>query len=243
MMATVTIPSPSRPRADSEHDRGVISRGGGEWRVVFRGVDWETYSKLVDSCPEGSPLRLAFDGKDLEIMTKGRHHEIFKERLTQLVKEICIEFSIPYSSLGETTWKRPDVARGLEADQSFYFTAEKRALDSASLARKSNDVADYPNPDLAIEVNLSPSQVDRPSIYAALKVTEIWRFDGECLVIERLAPEGTYSAVDRSDFLPLDAQVIQRWLLDDDVFDELVWSQKLRAWIREELAPRVGPPK
>ena len=38
------------------------------------------------------------------------------------------------------------------------------------MARGSNDVADYPNPDLAIEVDISPSQLDRPEIYAKLQV-------------------------------------------------------------------------
>jgi hypothetical protein len=186
---------------------------------------------------------LAFDGRDLEIMTKGRMHEIFKERLTQLVREICIELSVPYSSLGETTWKRPEIERGLEADQGFYFSKEKLAHDSASLAQKSNNVADYPNPDMVIEVDLSPSQVDRPGIYAVLKITEIWRFDGTVLIVERLTPEGAYLAVERSGFLPVDSQDIQRWLLDEDVTDELVWSKKLRAWIRGELTPRADRPR
>jgi len=33
------------------------------------------------------------------------------------------------------------------------------------------NVADYPNPDLAIEVEISLSLIDRPAIYAALSVT------------------------------------------------------------------------
>ena len=39
----------------------------------------------------------------------------------------------------------------------------------------SNDVADYPNPDLMSEVDLSPSKIDRPGIYRALEVAEFWR--------------------------------------------------------------------
>ena len=41
------------------------------------------------------------------------------------------------------------------------------------------DIADYPNPDLAIEIDISPPEVDREGIYKSLKVAEIWRFDGE----------------------------------------------------------------
>ena len=51
---------------------------------------------------------------------------------------------------------------------------------------------------------MSPPKIDRPGIYAALKVAEIWRFDGEQqqLFIERLEDDGTYRTVDRSSFLP-----------------------------------------
>jgi hypothetical protein len=34
----------------------------------------------------------------------------------------------------------------------------------AALARKSKEPADYPNPDLAIEVDVSGPKVDRPAI-------------------------------------------------------------------------------
>ena len=60
--------------------------------------------------------------------------------------------------------------RGLAVDQCYYFEAGKPAAVAAARARKSNDVADYPNPDLAIEVDLSPPEIDRAGIYAALKV-------------------------------------------------------------------------
>ena len=34
-----------------------------ERRVVYRGVDWSFYEQLVDSIPESSPIRVAYDGK------------------------------------------------------------------------------------------------------------------------------------------------------------------------------------
>ena len=62
-------------------------------------------------------------------------------------------------------------------------------------------IADYPNPDLAIEVDVSPSKIDRPGIYAALRVAELWRFDGdhEQVIIERLGADGSYHGTDGSD--------------------------------------------
>ena len=44
-------------------------------------------------------------------------------------------------------------------------------------------------------------RIDRPSIYAASGVAEVWRFDGETLTIERLGPDGRYEEVAASTFL------------------------------------------
>ena len=102
-------------------------------------------------------------------------------------------------------------------------------------------MADYPNPDLAIEVDLSPSKIDRPGIYAALRVAEVWRFDGKRreIVIERLTDDGTYQPVDGSGFLPVRAEEVGRWVLEEDSRDGSPWARGLRAWVRAELAPRL----
>ena len=144
-------------------------------RWIVPGATWDLYDRLSDAIGEGHNIRLAFDGKDLEIMTVGPLHEGLKELLGSFVKELAVGLRVEYMALGQTTWKRADVRRGIEADLCFYFGREKLAAAEAAMARGSNDVADYPNPDLAIEVDLSPSKIDRPSIYKALRVSEIWR--------------------------------------------------------------------
>ena len=105
----------------------------------------------------------------------------------------ALTLGIPRKKLGETTWKRPEIARGIQADQCYYLSADKLAADKAARARKSNDVADYPNPDLAVEIDLSDPKVDRSDIDAQLRVPEVRRLDGESLVIEHLQAHGTYN--------------------------------------------------
>ena len=100
---------------------------------------------------------------------------------------------------------------------------------------------DYPNPDLAIEVDLSPPKADRQSIYLALQVTELWIFDGERLTIRRLGDDGQYHAVERSGFLPLRADQVPRWLLKEDRTDYDAWTQRIRAWAKRTLRKK-GPP-
>ena len=210
-------------------------------RVVIRGVDWTFYEQLVDSIPEGVHIHVDFDGKDLEIVSPSMIHDGSRGllgRVVALVAEVC---EIPIKSAGQTTWKRPEIARGLESDESYFFQAEKLAAVAKSRARRSMKIADYPNPDLAIEVNISPPEIDRPGIYAALKVAEVWRFDGglEQVIIERLGDDGTYHPVEGSAFLPIRAEEIRRWVVEEDSSDESSWARRLRAWARAELVPRL----
>jgi Uma2 family endonuclease len=201
-------------------------------RIVFRNVNWAFYERLVDSIPERSKFHVDYDGRDLELMGKSRKHEIARKRLGLVAETVAQELEVPYRSAGETTWKRPEVERGLEADECYFFLPEKIAADSAALERGSNVIADYPNPDLAIEVDLSPPQVNRAAIYAALRVTEVWRFDGRDVVIDRLTPEGIYTAAAASGFLPITAEEIRRWVVDEANGNEGVWAMRLRAFIR-----------
>ncbi len=209
-----------------------------ERRVVFKNVDWTFYERLVDSIPEGRRIRVNYDGKDLEIMALSPFHDGVKKRLARLVELTAEELEIPCTGLGQTTWKRPEVARGLEADECYYFAAEKLPVVASTLKRGSKNLADYPNPDLGIEIDLSPSKIDRPGIYAALGVAEVWRSGSAGVVVERLDESGTYEPVPASGFLMLTPDEIRRWSLEEDATDGSRWARGLRAWIQAELVPR-----
>jgi Uma2 family endonuclease len=215
----------------------------GERRILIRGLSWDLYDRLSDEIGEGQHIRLAFDGRNLEIMTTGVLHEDFKDLLGRLVNNVTTELDIPCNGGGQTTWKRPEILRGLESDQCYYFTPEKMAAVAEARARKSNAVADYPNPDLAIEVDISPPELDRAGIYAALKVAEVWRFDGESLAIMHLQSDGRYTAVESSQFLPISPDEILRWVAKEDATNKSSWERRLRAWIRDDLAPRFKDDK
>ncbi len=120
----------------------------------------------------------------------------------------------------------------------YYLEPAKIATALAALGRQLNDVAAYPNPDLAIEVDISAPQADRASIYAALGVAELWSFDGETLTIKRLDEHGRYQPVERSGFLRVRADQVPRWLTAEDVSDYGVWIRRVREWAEKELHGR-----
>ena len=54
------------------------------------------------------------------------------------------------------------------------------------------------------------------------------------MIIERLTPGGTYEPVEASGFLPLRAEEIRRWIVEEDTTDESAWARRLRAEIRRK---------
>jgi Uma2 family endonuclease len=210
-------------------------------RVVIRDVTWAVYEQLVDSIPPHAHMHVDFDGTDLEITspTSPVHGESGK-LLGQLAEAVAQVLRVPYKSLGQTTWKRKEIARGLECDECYFFDQHKLAALARAKALKSKNIADYPNPDLCIEVDISPPKIDRAGIYAALRVEELWRFDGdsEQVIIERLGDDGFYHAVDESGFLPIRAEEARRWVVDENSDNQSAWAERLRAWVQTELAPR-----
>jgi Uma2 family endonuclease len=238
-MSTVARQKPSRARA--KRVIRTLEPEDAERRLVFRGVGWEVYDALSNALPEASAIRMIYDGKDLEIVMPSQIHDDFKDLLGLFVHETAAAFRIPIAGGGQTTWKRPEIERGLEADNSFYFRPEKFPIVAEARKRRSMDIADYPNPDMAVEVDISPPAVDREAIYKKLQVAELWYFDGKEVTIEQLGEDGNYSVADQSRFLPVKPAEIRRWLVEEDALDRTAWLLRLRAWLRRIARTRRRP--
>jgi hypothetical protein len=77
-----------------------------EERGVMRDVSWEFYDRLSDAIGEQSHIRVAYDGKDLEIMNLGPKHERSKSRLGFFIYEVAMGLQIEFEPFDSTTWKR-----------------------------------------------------------------------------------------------------------------------------------------
>jgi Uma2 family endonuclease len=192
------------------------------------------------SSESGIGTRVAYDGKDIELMNVGPIHDSIGEILGQFINLIAEELGIDLRGTRSTTWKRRKLKRGIEADLSYYFDPAKLAAYDAALARWSEKIKDYPNPDLAVEVDISRSKIDRAGIYAALQVPEVWRFHDKKISIEQLQLDGTYAPAAPSRFLPVEPDEVTRWALVEDARGSVTWKHTLREWARSELGPRVN---
>ncbi len=195
----------------------------GENRIQFR--------RELGGLPGHSPraigdqqVRIAFDGGRLELVSPGPAHEIFKELAAYLVRTLATELKLTRLGMRSARWERPEAERAIEADATFYLTSEKIAI----AMRWPKSASEYPIPDLAIEIDLRPSKVDREGIYQALRVPEVWRFDGETLRIDRLRSDGSYDDASESGFFGARAEEIAR-LLVAEAADEADFGRQVTA--------------
>jgi Uma2 family endonuclease len=165
-------------------------------RVVLRGVSWDLYQRLVHEV-EGNGHRLTFDQGRLEIMSPSARHENVKTVIARLVEAYGDAMKINVEGLGSTTFAREDLQKGLEPDECYYV-----ANAQAVVGKEELDLTIDPPPDLAIEVDISPPNVKRQPIYAALAVPEIWRYDGTRVIPLHRDRAGGYSPANQSLAFP-----------------------------------------
>lgn len=202
----------------------------GEKRVVLRGVSWELYEALRD-IESSWHVRMTYDEGTLELMSPSEDHEWIKRLVGQMIEAITEELSIPRRSLSATTWKRRDLDKGLEADECYYLLSHTKIR-----TRRGIDLAVDPPPDLALEVDLRPSEINKARIYAALGVPEIWRWENEGLQAYALESNGQYIPRDYSLNLPmLRVKDLEQFLDFEQASDESAWIKVFRVWVRERF--------
>jgi Uma2 family endonuclease len=219
----------------------------GEQRFRISLVSWEKYEQMA-AWFEGRHVRLTYDRGELEIRTVSHRHERYKHLLGRLLDALTEELDIDVHGAGSMTFKREDLERGLEPDECYWIEHEGQMRNKLEY-----DEQNDPSPDLVLEVEISRSALDRMGMYAALKVPEVWRWDGQRLVY-CLLRKGRYheAAVSRS-FPMLAAPEVVRFLNQKGTLGETKLLRAFRPWVREQQAqgwpsapsraPRAKPPR
>jgi len=153
--------------------------------VTFRDVGWDEYEDLLEQVGEADHLRTSFDGGVLQVMTLSPEHEKYVRFVESLMTAIRLRLHINILSFGSTTMRKKRERKGNEPDACFYVQSAGRIGNRMQL-----DFATDPPPDIAVEVDVHHDSRDKLSIYAALAVPEVWRFDGEGLSIYLLEHDG-----------------------------------------------------
>ena len=78
-------------------------------------------------------------------------------------------------------------------------------------------------------------------IYASLRVSEVWRSDGQSIIVAQLQDDGLTLRVARSPSFPwLPLEELSRFLVASATMGETDWIRSFRAWVRTKLAPLVA---
>jgi Uma2 family endonuclease len=194
--------------------------------MVFPNVSWETFERLLDEVGE-SRFRFAYRRGRLEFMTTSFKHDHVSRWLGRLIFFVALELKIPLATGGSTTLKESLLKVGLEPDECFWIKHEKAMRD-----KEKWDAAQDPPPDLAVEIDITSSWLDRLGIYAELQVPEVWRYDGEKLKILVLV-HGKYKERTKSlafPTLPMDG--FAQFVAKLGSADEVSLIQEFTDWLR-----------
>jgi Uma2 family endonuclease len=201
--------------------------------VVIHDVDWKTYSRLLRAFGDRPRLRLTYDRGVLEIMVPSNEHEADADFLAALVVILTKGFKLPVRRGGSTTLRRMKVKKGLEPDRCFWIASAAKMVGVRQL-----DLRIHPPPDLAIEVDVTRSSLDRFGIYSKLGVPELWRLSGDALQFHTLGGNRRYVAIAASRiFTGIAPDDLMTFVLQSrNVVDQNATTDSFEVWLRQRLA-------
>jgi Uma2 family endonuclease len=176
----------------------------GEKRVAFYDVSWEAYLQILDALPQSRGARLTYDEGVLEITVPLENHEFAGRLIERFILTLIEELGMRVKTMGSTTMNYPMLKKGAEPDNAYY-------IQSQPLVKgRTVDFAHDPPPDLVVEVDITHTDIEKNKFYAALKVSEFWRFNGKVLRIYQLQ-SGVYVEMETS---PTFREMSREWLYE-----------------------------
>ena len=202
-----------------------------EQKTVLENISWATFEALLQETGANRGSRFAYDQGILEIMTPLWEHESYKSSLGNFIFVLAEELGIEIKSAGSTTLKLPGLNKSIEPDQCYYIQNESLMRGKINL-----DLNTDPPPDLAIEIDTTNSSVNKASIYAALGVPELWRYNGMILQFYQLNDD-SYVEQEFSRAFPLiSALSLTEFLEKSKTSGEMALLKSFRLWLREQLS-------
>jgi Uma2 family endonuclease len=179
----VARPEPAAAIDPSAPDHLLPADADQDQVFIIHNVPWKSYlalRKLLDHHPG---LRMTYLEGTLELMSPSRQHELDKTTLARLLEAYADAAELDIFGIGSQTFKKAARQRGLEPDECYCLRKLKRV------------------PDLAIEVDVSRSGIDKLAVYRGLGVAEVWMWRGGRIEVHCLGSKG-YEPRERSRILP-----------------------------------------
>lgn len=196
---TPNIPPPSAPEINAEEKYllEILEKLPPNSVLKLHGQTWADYEDLLEAVGEASGWRISYDEGTLQIMTLSAEHESYAQTIIRLVSLLSVFRRIEIQFFGSATIKKSRYEKGAEPDACFYIQTATKIGNRITL-----DFSVDPAPDVAVEIDLHHESLYKFPIYAALGVSEVWRYDGEKLEIH-LLENGKYVNREKSAALPI----------------------------------------
>lgn len=195
--------------------------------IVLYGVSWETYEILLSAFIEHPQLRITYYHGTLELMTPLPEHETYSWTLGRLITVLTEELGLEIRGLKSSTWRSKPKAVGKEADECFYIQNEVAVRDKLNI-----DLNIDPPPDLAIEIDLTSSSIDKMQVYFELKVPEVWRYEAGKLTINILTDTGYIESETSLAFGSFPVKELARFMQLDSQKGENARIREFRKWVQ-----------
>ncbi len=148
-------------------------------------VPWADYEALLTELGDGYAVRVMYDRGRLEIVSPSDKHEKLKEFIHDVARVLADELGTDLESFGSTTFKHPDLRKGGEPDTCFYVQHAAQVIGRDGL-----DLTVDPPPDVIVEVDVSHSSAAKLRFWAELGIPEVWRHDGDRIVMYERSGDG-----------------------------------------------------
>jgi Uma2 family endonuclease len=180
--------------------------------IILRNISWETYQRLLKERGRDIQPRYNYHLGKLEVSITSSERERIKRTIKALVNALAAERGMRIEACDRVTLQAEDLDSGVEPDACFY-------IESAVVirARKKVDLAEAPAPDLALEIDISNSSLDKLPIFATLGLPEVWRYGKDGLAMHKLAGDD-YREIASSEVLPGVARATLTRLIAENLF-------------------------
>jgi Uma2 family endonuclease len=214
-MSTATAPSAAPPSA------------------VLQDIDWPTYTRLLWAFEGRRRVRMTYDRGTLEIMSPLWEHEQPAYLVGRFIDVMTEELGLLCRAGRSVTLRRKRKRRGLEPDNCYWIANAPRLQGKRKL-----DLRIDPPPDLAVEIDVTSSSIDRMSIYAALSVPEVWRLSTEGIAFHILEAGAYQVRTNSLSFPQLASADLPAFLAQWGQTDDTTLVRHFREWVRQHMMNR-----
>ena len=166
----------------------------------------------------------------LELMVPLPEHERYSWTMGRLIVALSEEIGIEIIGLKSSTWRSEPKKAGNEADECFYIQNEALMRGKLTI-----DLKNDPPPDLAVEMDLTSSSINKMAVYAELKVPEVWIWKKGQLIINILNDTGYVESETSLAFGSFPVKELAQFMHLDSEKGENARIREFREWVRSHL--------